>query len=266
MSIPVQSDILGFQKAGRGPDASRFPDLDLHAWNEALRQLPAAPETDDDVLAWVEGPLRRFFPFAKFWGAYGSLSGGRILMRSLLSSGHAPEYISGRDRIFALETRSCFAWWVRNRKAFIFDKTGPRAETGEAIPATRREFDDVERFSLGTVAAHGVIDPFMLAGTYFSFAGLPEMRPSRMFAAVNLIVPVLHVLYLQTKQAERSSLDLTVLTDRQRDLVDLALMGLSDKSIAARLEISDHTVGNHFRAIYAKLGISKRSQLIALLK
>jgi hypothetical protein len=30
--------------------------------------------------------------------------------------------------------------------------------------------------------------------------------------------------------------------------------------------ISDHTVGNHFRAIYAQLGISKRSQLVALLK
>jgi DNA-binding CsgD family transcriptional regulator len=41
---------------------------------------------------------------------------------------------------------------------------------------------------------------------------------------------------------------------------------LSDKAIARRLSISDHTVGNHFRAIYAQLGVSKRSQLIALLK
>jgi DNA-binding CsgD family transcriptional regulator len=49
-------------------------------------------------------------------------------------------------------------------------------------------------------------------------------------------------------------------------LVDLATQGLSDKEIALRLGISHNTVGNHFRAIYARLGISKRSQLIALLK
>jgi DNA-binding CsgD family transcriptional regulator len=56
------------------------------------------------------------------------------------------------------------------------------------------------------------------------------------------------------------------LTDRQRDLVDLAALGLSDKAIASRLGISENTVGNHLRAIYTKLGISKRSQLVALVK
>lgn len=267
MSNPVQRDVVEFQNAGKGSDASGLSDLDLHAWVDVLRQLPAASAaTEADVLAWVEGPLRRFFPFTKFWGAYGGLSGGRILMRSLLSSGHAPEFLSGRDRTFAMETRGCFAWWVRNRKAFMLEKTEARDESGAPVPATRYEFEEVERYALGTVAAHGVIDPFMIAGTYFSFSGVPNTRPGRTLAALNLIVPVLHMLYLQTKQAERSSVDLTVLTDRQRDLVDLALMGLSDKAIASRLEISDHTVGNHFRAIYSKLGISKRSQLIALLK
>jgi DNA-binding NarL/FixJ family response regulator len=41
---------------------------------------------------------------------------------------------------------------------------------------------------------------------------------------------------------------------------------LSDKAIASRLSISDHTVGNHFRAIYARLGITRRSQLTSTLK
>jgi DNA-binding CsgD family transcriptional regulator len=71
---------------------------------------------------------------------------------------------------------------------------------------------------------------------------------------------------MATKQPEKARVDLTPLTDRQRELIDLALEGLSDKAIARRLSISDHTVGNHFRAIYAQLGVSKRSQLIALLK
>jgi DNA-binding CsgD family transcriptional regulator len=77
---------------------------------------------------------------------------------------------------------------------------------------------------------------------------------------------VLHALFLATEQVAGSPLDLTKLTDRQRQLVDLALMGLPDKTIATRLGISEHTVGNHFRGIYERLGISKRSQLIAALK
>jgi DNA-binding NarL/FixJ family response regulator len=77
---------------------------------------------------------------------------------------------------------------------------------------------------------------------------------------------VLHALFLATEQMASSPIDLARLTDRQRQLVDLALMGLPDKAIASRLGISEHTVGNHFRSIYERLAISKRSQLIAALK
>jgi DNA-binding CsgD family transcriptional regulator len=241
-------------------------DLDLQAWTRALCALPAAPVTESDVLAWVEEPLRQFFPFDKFWLAYGNLSGGRIRMLSLLSSGHSPEFLSSRKPEFDLKTRGCFAWWVSNRKPFILDKRGALGEAGLAILATKPDLEEIERFSFGVVAAHGVIDPFVNAGTYISFAGVPRTQPKRTLAALDLIAPVLHALYLATKKAAVSAVDLTGLTDRQRELVNLAIAGLSDKAIALRLAISDHTVGNHFRTIYAKLGISKRSQLISLLK
>ena len=246
--------------------APGFSDPDLSAWIGALRVLPTAPVTEADVLAWVEGPLRRFFAFEKFLGAYGNLSGGRIQMRLLVSSGHAPEFLAGLETTFGLKSRGCFAWWVANRRAFILDSTGAQDEAGAPIVPSKREFDEIERFSLGVVAAHGVIDPFANAGTYISFSGAPETQPKRNLAALNLIAPVLHTLFLLTKQAPASAVDLMVLTDRQREMVDLALTGLSDKAIARRLSISDHTVGNHFRAIYERLGVSKRSQLIALLK
>src|SRR3954465_7306936 len=83
-------------------------DLDLDAWVGALRVLPASPATEDDVLAWLEGPLRRFFPFEKFWVAYGGLSGGLIQMRATMSSGHTPEYLASREREFDLKSRNCF--------------------------------------------------------------------------------------------------------------------------------------------------------------
>jgi len=240
--------------------------LDFGAWIGALNGLPKAPMTGRDVLTWIEGPLRQFFPFERFLGSYGQMSGGRIRRRSLVTSGYDQEFLASLENTFDVKSRGCFAWWVTNRKPFMLDKTGGRDEAGVFIFATKRELEEIERFSLGVVAAHGVLDPFANAGTYISFAGVPNNQPKQTLAALDLIAPVLHMLFLAIKQPDESRVDLTVLTDRQRELVDLALEGLSDKAIASRLAISDHTVGNHFRAIYVQLSISKRSQLIALLK
>ncbi|SHL37963.1 hypothetical protein SAMN05444159_5745 [Bradyrhizobium lablabi] len=85
-------------------------DPDLNAWVQALRLLPATPVSEADVVAWVEGPLRRFFPFERFGGAYGNLLGGRIRMGLLLSSGHSPEYLASLRSTFDLKMLGCFAW------------------------------------------------------------------------------------------------------------------------------------------------------------
>ncbi|MBR1221585.1 LuxR family transcriptional regulator [Bradyrhizobium sp. U87765 SZCCT0131] len=216
--------------------------------------------TEDQILQWVEGPLRRFLPFERFLGGYGRLSGGRIRMRSLVTSGHHPDFVAGLEDAFDLALRGCFAWWVQNRAAFILDPADPPDF------ATARELEEIKRFSLGAVAAHGVVDPFASAGTYISFSGVAVGDPIQTRASLNLVAPVLHTLFLATEQVARSPIDLARLTNRQRQLVDLALMGLPDKTIASRLGISEHTVGNHFRGIYERLGITRRSQLIAALK
>jgi DNA-binding CsgD family transcriptional regulator len=184
----------------------------------------------------------------------------------LVTSGYKQEFLSTLEGAFDVTSRGCFSWWTSKRKPFFLDETGARDERDVQIIASRRELEELERFALGAVAAHGVIDPYAKAGTYISFAGVPRTRHKRTLAALDLIAPVLHSLFMATKQPEKAGVDLTPLTDRQRELIDLALEGLSDKAIARRLSISDHTVGNHFRAIYAQLGISKRSQLVALLK
>lgn len=48
------------------------------------------------------------------------------------------------------------------------------------------------------------------------------------------------------------------LTTRESECVRLAGQGLEDKEIAARLDISPRTVGNHLHRAYAKLGVSDR--------
>lgn len=55
------------------------------------------------------------------------------------------------------------------------------------------------------------------------------------------------------------------LTQRQDELVRLVGQGLRNKQIADQLGLTEGTVKVHLHAIYAKLGINSRSQLMALL-
>ena len=58
-----------------------------------------------------------------------------------------------------------------------------------------------------------------------------------------------------------SGLVLGELTARQRQIVDLAATGLSNRQIAERLTLSVRTVGNHLYSAYARLGASDRGAL-----
>jgi DNA-binding CsgD family transcriptional regulator len=45
----------------------------------------------------------------------------------------------------------------------------------------------------------------------------------------------------------------------------LLLSGLSEKQIAARLDLSRHTVHNHVKEIYRVVGVQSRAELMAIL-
>jgi DNA-binding CsgD family transcriptional regulator len=53
------------------------------------------------------------------------------------------------------------------------------------------------------------------------------------------------------------------LTPRESEIAGMIGAGLSDKAIAAVLEISRYTVSTHLRRMYAKLGVASRAALVA---
>jgi two-component system nitrate/nitrite response regulator NarL len=58
--------------------------------------------------------------------------------------------------------------------------------------------------------------------------------------------------------------ELTVLTDRERQIISLVSEGLSNKEIGRRLNIADGTIKVHLHHIFRKLEISNRTLLAAL--
>ena len=56
------------------------------------------------------------------------------------------------------------------------------------------------------------------------------------------------------------------LSEREAEVAALAADGMSDADIAAKLVISEATVGSHLQQAYAKLGVHSRSELAGLVK
>jgi pimeloyl-ACP methyl ester carboxylesterase/DNA-binding CsgD family transcriptional regulator len=64
---------------------------------------------------------------------------------------------------------------------------------------------------------------------------------------------------------EKKHPDFTTLTRREKQILELVSRGLSNAGIAEKLYVSEKTVRNHLTRIYRKLGVSSRTQAIALL-
>jgi DNA-binding NarL/FixJ family response regulator len=54
----------------------------------------------------------------------------------------------------------------------------------------------------------------------------------------------------------------TLLTQRERQIVQLVAEGMKNKEVAAALKVSEHTVRNYLFRIFEKLGISSRVELV----
>jgi DNA-binding NarL/FixJ family response regulator len=96
----------------------------------------------------------------------------------------------------------------------------------------------------------------------------PEMlvQSLRQVADGQRLLPLLSfddVPRLRTKSAISENA-LTVLTDRERQIMRLVSEGLSNKAIGRRLNIADGTIKQHLHHIYQKLEIDNRTALAAL--
>jgi len=67
----------------------------------------------------------------------------------------------------------------------------------------------------------------------------------------------------ETRLMQHSLSELSALTDREREVLDLLAQGLANKEIAEKLFITTNTVKRHLKAIFEKLGVHTRSAATA---
>lgn len=68
----------------------------------------------------------------------------------------------------------------------------------------------------------------------------------------------------ETKQASEASNELNVLTDREREVLDLLAQGMTNKEIAEKLVITTNTVKRHLKAVFEKLNVHTRAAAVAI--
>jgi two-component system, NarL family, response regulator YdfI len=94
----------------------------------------------------------------------------------------------------------------------------------------------------------------LVAALQAAAAGLAVLHPAEIPATFPAVAPASQPL------AELPE----PLTRREREVLQMLAAGLANKEIAARLNISDHTVKFHVAAILGKLGAATRTEAVAL--
>jgi len=92
-----------------------------------------------------------------------------------------------------------------------------------------------------------------------------DATPHELEAAINAVIAGLAVTtpeFLRELHPFAEEL-LEPLSGRELEVLDLLAEGLSNKLIAHRLNISEHTVKTHVASIFAKLGASSRTEAVS---
>lgn len=111
----------------------------------------------------------------------------------------------------------------------------------------------VQGYLLKTINSHEMLA--LLRGVFEGEAAiLPSMagRVLDEFRRMSKLMPLDHEVEIET------------LTPREREVLDLAAQGLTDKEIAERLTISLHTVKSHMRNVLSKLQVNTRHEAARL--
>ncbi|HMV28134.1 MAG TPA: DNA-binding response regulator [Anaerolineales bacterium] len=68
----------------------------------------------------------------------------------------------------------------------------------------------------------------------------------------------------ETRELSTTMDELSILTDREREVLDLLAQGLTNKEIAEKLVITTNTVKRHLKAVFEKLDVHTRAAAVAI--
>jgi NarL family two-component system response regulator LiaR len=115
-------------------------------------------------------------------------------------------------------------------------------------------------------------DPFVVSALKAGANGyvLKNAEAEEIIAAVravhrgepSLTADIAHKLITQMTGKHESLQTVEPITDREREVLQLAASGLTNRGIGLKLSISDRTVQGHLASVYAKLQVNSRTEAV----
>lgn len=163
-------------------------------------------------------------------------------------------------KVINIRERPVIARWLKTRKPVIVDLEH------DAKLLSERKLFEIQAFSLGRIAVHGLPDLNNHMGSYFSFALVdPALDRAVLSQRLSMICPLLHIalsqVFRQSKAIGAPEHDLTAI---ERELLTWLAAGRSNQQMAELRQRSLSTVRNQLEKLYAKLGVSTRAEAVAL--
>lgn len=226
----------------------------------ALAQASMTCSREEDFQALVRGPCRLLFPHRALVAAIGLVDLDHVELKLLLPVDHPPEALASLGAALNLRERSALAHWLHTREPLVLSLS----EHPERL--SERERDELERFGLGRIAAHGALDVAAQSGSYFSFSNVPgQWAADAVARRLRLVVPLLHEALMNVLRHREDARPVrSELTGTERELLRWVAAGRTNGEIARLRARSPATVRNQLSTLFRKLGASNRAEAVRL--
>jgi DNA-binding CsgD family transcriptional regulator/tetratricopeptide (TPR) repeat protein len=208
--------------------------------------------------------VEAFTTAATVQGAMGFSLSRIIALTGAARAGAAPQVIGAIDEIADSVDGSCIALLVRQARALarlasLADGAAPAAEPNPRWLELAIEFDEIGD-SAARLDMHGsAVEAFVQAAALHRSRGGDDRS-----GAASARRAAEHVAICGTPLFGRvETVSDHELSDREREIAELALMGRSNREIAEQLVLSVRTVETHLLRVFRKLGVRRRSDLPA---
>ncbi len=203
-----------------------------------------------------EPALRDLIGHRALLAVIGKVTNGQVSILTAINCGLPAELMRSANGGSSLADRMLIRHWLQTRRPLFVN-----AEVADAH-ASAFEREEIERYGLGCLAIHGVVDISGAMGSYFSFCGVPDDKADETVGRLELVVPHLHTALLHIWRSDCAD-NAARITPRERELLQCLASGWSNLEIAARTGRSISTVRNQLHHLMGKFSASNRLELIA---
>ncbi len=127
----------------------------------------------------------------------------------------------------------------------------------ESNPEGYQLLATTQKDHISTIVVSGITEPEEIQRVYSEYAISAYMEKQAFDRAA------FRRLVEETKRGHEAQSELSRLTEREREVLDLLAQGLTNKEIAEKLVITTNTVKRHLKAIFEKLNVHTRSAATA---